>query len=69
MKRSEVYTGEILDLEVEGNRSRGRRRKCWLDAIKDNLRQWNLLSETCQNHSEWRKRLKTASHTHFGHVT
>ena len=55
MKRSELYTGQILDLEVEGNRGRGRPKKCWLGAIKDDLRQWNLQAETCQNRSEWRK--------------
>ena len=35
VKQSELYTGQILDLEVEGNRSRGRPKKCWLDAIRD----------------------------------
>ena len=28
VKRSELYTGQILDLEVEGNRSHGRPKKC-----------------------------------------
>ena len=55
VKRSELYNGQILDLEVEGNITRGRPEKCWLDAIKDDLRQWNLQAETCQNRSEWRK--------------
>ena len=59
----------LLDLEVEGNRSRGRQKKSWLDAIKDDLRQWNLEAKACQNRSEWRKRSKTASHTHAGRVT
>ena len=68
VKRSELHTGQILDLEVEGNRSCGRSKKCWLDTVKDDLRQQNLLAETCQNQSEWKKRLKTASHTHAGHV-
>ena len=54
---------------MERNRSRGRQKKCWLDAIKDDLRQWNLQAETCQNCCEWRKRLKTASHTHVRRVT
>ena len=67
-ERSELYIGQILDLEVEGNRSRGRPKKCWLDAIKDDLRQWNLQAETCQNRREWRNRLKNASHTHAGRV-
>ena len=31
--------------------------------MRDDLRQWNLQVETCQNRSEWSKRLKTASHT------
>ena len=69
IRRSELYTGQILDLKVEGSRSRGRPKKCWLDAIKDDLRQWSLLSKICQNRSEWRKRLKTASHTHTGRLT
>ena len=69
VKRSELYTGQILDLEMEGNRSTGRPKKRWLDTIKEDLRQWNLQAETCQNRSEWRKRLKTPSHTHTGRVT
>ena len=56
-------------VEVEGNRSRGRAMKCWLDAIKDDLRQQKLQAETCQNCSEWRKRLQTASHTRAGQST
>ena len=38
MKRSELYIGEILDLAVEGKRSRGRQKKCWLDVIEDDLK-------------------------------
>ena len=48
-RSSELYTRQILDLEVEGNKSRGRPQKSWLDAIKYGLRQWNLQPETCQN--------------------
>ena len=69
VKRSELYPGQIFDLEVERNRSRGLPEKCWLDAIKDDLKQWHLQAKTCQNRSEWRKRLKTASHIHAGRVT
>ena len=65
----ELYTGQILDLEVEGNSSRGRQKKCQSDAIKDDLRQWNLHAETCQIRSEWRKRLKTSSPTSVRRVT
>ena len=61
VKRSELYNGQILDLEVEGHP-----KKCWLDVIKDDSRHWNLQVETCQNQSEWRKRLKTSSNTHAG---
>ena len=38
VKRSELYIGEILDLAVEGKRSRGRQKKCWLDVIEDDLK-------------------------------
>ena len=69
VKPSELYTGQILDLELEGNRSRDLPKKCSLDAIKDDLRHWNLQAETCQNRSEWMNRLKTAIHTHAGRVT
>ena len=66
VKWSELYTGQILDLEVKGNRSCGCPKKCWLD--KDDLRQWKLPAETCQNCSEWRKQLKAAGDTHAGCV-
>ena len=69
VKQTELYNGLILDLEVEGNRSHGRPKKCWLDVIKDDSRQWNLQVKTCQNQSEWRKRLKTTSQTHAGCLT
>ena len=59
VKWRELYTGQILDLEVEGNTSRGHQR--WW--------QWNLQAETCQNRSEWRKRLKTGNHTHAELIT
>ena len=65
----ELYTGQILDLEVEGNSSRDRQKKCRSDAIKDDLRQWNLHVETCLIRREWRKRLKTSSHIRARRVT
>ena len=40
---------------MEGSRSRGRPKKCWL-------------SKTYQNRNEWRKRVRTATHTHAGRV-
>ena len=69
VKESDLYTGQILDLDVEGNNSRGRLKKYWLDTIKDHLSQWNFQVENCQNRSECRKRLKAASHTHAERVT
>ena len=68
VKQRQLYTEQILDLQVEGNRSSGRPNKCWPDTIKDDLGQWNLQDETCQNRSEWGKQLKTASHRHAGSV-
>ena len=61
---SELYTGQIFDLEVEGNRSRGRPKMCLFDTIKDDLRQWNHQNEVCQKLREWRKWLKTARRMH-----
>ena len=69
VKQSELYTGQIMDLEVEENRSCGCQKKCWLDSIKDDLRLWSLQAKTCQGQHEWRNWLKTASHTHTGQVT
>ena len=68
VKRSKMYTRQILDLDVEGNKSRGRPKNCCLDAIKDNLRQWNFQPETSQNRSEWRNDWKL-THTHAARVT
>ena len=64
VKRSKLYTGQILDLHVDRNRIRGCINGCWLDAIKEDLRTLNLQVETCQYRSEWREWLKTACHTH-----
>ena len=69
VKQSELYTGQIMDLEVEENRSCGCQKRCWLDTIKDDLRLWSLQTKTCQGQHEWRNWLKTASHTHTGQVT
>ena len=69
VKQSDLYIEQILDVEVEGNRSCSSPKKFWFDTIKDDLRLWNLQAETCQNRCKWRRRLKTASHTHAGHVT
>ena len=52
VKQSELYTGQISDLKGERNASRGRPKKCWFDAIKDDLSQRNLKDETCRNRSE-----------------
>ena len=60
VKRSKLYTKHIWALEEEGNKSCGRPIKCWLRAIKDDLRQSNLQATTCQNRCEWRKGLKSA---------
>ena len=49
--QSQLYIGQILDMEMEVNRSCEHPKKCWLDAIKDDLRQWSLQAETCQNRS------------------
>ena len=38
VKQSELYTGQILDLKVEGNRSCDCPKTYWLDVIKDELR-------------------------------
>ena len=59
---------QVFGLEVEGNRNRGRLKKCWLDTIKNDLKQCNLQAETCQNRSEGNQRMKTASRTNSGHV-
>ena len=69
VKQKELYNRQTLDLEVERNISCGHPKKSWLDPIKGNLRQWNVHAEICQYCSEWKKRLKTASHTQAGHVT
>lgn len=47
VKRSQLSTGQIWNLEVEGNRNCARPMKWWLDAIEDDLRQRNLQAENC----------------------
>ena len=38
VKQSELYTGQVFDLEVERKTSCGRPMKFWIDTIKDDLR-------------------------------
>ena len=64
VKQSELCTGQILDLEVKGYRSCGQPKKCSLDTNKDDLKLWGFQAETCQDRTEWRKRLKTAINIH-----
>ena len=47
VRQTDMYTGQILDLEDEGNRNYGLSKKCWWDAIKRNLRAWNLHADIC----------------------
>ena len=48
VKLSELYSVQILNLEVEENRSRGHPKRSWLDTIKDGLRQSNLKTKIFQ---------------------
>ena len=48
---------EVMELEVQGNRKRGRPKRRWIDSINVDLREKNLNPEIANNRNAWRRLL------------
>ena len=57
--RNDSYINNIIALEVDGHRGRGRPRKTWRDTINDDWKNWKLTRVDPAKRIEWRKKLKT----------
>ena len=56
LRRDEDHVGrQIMEMEVEGRRRRGRPRKRWRDCIRDDLRLKGITEEEAQNRNHWRQ--------------
>ena len=50
----------VMELEVEGQRPRGRPRRRWTDTIREDLRRHNLTGEDAADRNKWRARIRAA---------
>ena len=55
--------GEVMELNVQGVRPRGRPRKRWKDNVKEDMRALNLREESAYDLDVWRKAIKTSNPT------
>ena len=60
VKKREVgdCLGDVLQIEVPGNRPRGRPKKSWMDNLKEYLRKLNLREDDAYNRDYWRAVMK-----------
>ena len=59
VQRSEGPIKDITELEVAGQRRRGRPNKTWSDTIRDDRKRWNASRVDPMDRVEWRKKLRT----------
>jgi len=60
-RREEEDRGRrILEADVHGQQSRGRRRKRWIDVVKYNMEDLRVDLMDVKNRAEWRRRTRVA---------
>ena len=60
VERSDAWINRVMHHEVEGNRSRGRPKKSWIDAIKEDHKSWKMTRTDATDRTTWRSALRTA---------
>ena len=48
---------DIMELEIKGNRGRGRPKKRWMDSVKEDLNVKELTANMTRDRKEWRTRI------------
>ena len=59
-REEEDCVNRILDADVQGQQSRGRQRKRWIDVVKYNMEDLWLDLMDVENRAEWRRRTRVA---------
>ena len=53
---SQIY--EVMELEIIGERKKGRPRKSWEECVKKDLERYDLRREDAYDRKKWRERIK-----------
>ena len=51
---------DILELDIKGNRGRGRPKKRWIDCVKEDLNEKELTVDMAKDRKGWRSRIRAA---------
>ena len=51
---------DILELDIKGNRGRGRPKKRWIDCVKEDLNEKELTVDMVKDRMGWRSRIRAA---------
>ena len=54
-RRDNRVVREVMEMEVEGNRGRGRPRKRWNECVKQDMRERGLEEEDAWDRARWRR--------------
>ena len=59
MRREEQHVArEVMDMEVDGTRRRGRPKTRWKDCIEDDMREKGVQNEMTQDRTRWKRLIK-----------
>ena len=60
MRREELHVArEVMDIEINGTRRRGRPKTRWKDCIRDDMIEKELQDDMTQDRSRWRRLIKS----------
>ena len=56
IRREEHYVGRrVMEMKVQGIRKRGRRKRRWLDKVKDDIKEKGLSADEVYDRATWRR--------------
>ena len=64
LRREDEYVGKrVMAMEAPGKRRRGRRKRRWLDSIRNDLSERELAWEDAQYRAKWRRLIRHIDRT------